>query len=324
MDRDFDVLIASDGAALEFLKKEFPQLPLVELPSYSIKYSRKGAWLKWTLLKRIPKILKAVEQERKIVHDLVDTGRIQGIISDSRWGIYNEKVPSVYITHQLNVMSGITTAVTSRRHQRIIERFDECWVPDNDGPNNLSGKLGHLKDAEFKIRYLGVLSRMRKMDLTLQNDILFLLSGPEPQRSILEDRIISDFKDLDKHMVLVRGVIKTQQMRKRIGNISVIDFLLRDELEELINASELVISRPGYTTLMDLSILGKKAFFIPTPGQNEQLYLAKRMSKLGMAPYCVQNEFSKKRLQEVNNFQGMKTDSFSVDYKELFSLFDGK
>lgn len=323
-DQNFDVLIASDGASLDFLQKEFPILPSVELPSYSIKYAKSGKHLKWALLKRIPKILRAIEEEKKRVKDLVDSGMIQGIISDNRWGVFNDMVPSVYVTHQLNVLSGITTSITSKKHQKIIERFDECWVPDTFGPNNLSGELGHLKDSQIKIRYLGILSRMRKMDLPSQYDILFLLSGPEPQRRILEEKILSQFKDQDKSMILVRGVVDSQQTRKRMGNISVVNYLLKNELEEVMNASSLVVSRPGYTTLMDLSILEKKAFFIPTPGQDEQMYLAKRMKKLRMAPYCDQNQFSIEKLQVSANFKGLKSDRQPTDYRELFGLFDSK
>jgi uncharacterized protein (TIGR00661 family) len=324
LDQDLDVLIASDGAALEFLKKELPQLPSVELPSYSIKYPRKGHYLKWALLKRVPKILKAVEEEKKRVKDLVDSGTIQGIISDNRWGVYNDSIPSVYITHQLTVLSGITTTITSKIHQRIIERFDECWVPDYSGTNNLSGDLGYINNPNFTIIYLGALSRMRKLDLPIQIDILFLLSGPEPQRSILEGIILDQFKELDRSIVLVRGVLESQQTKIRIGKIDVINYVLKNELEEILNTSGLVVSRPGYTTLMDLSILEKKAFFIPTPGQYEQVYLAKRLKELELAPFCEQDDFSIESLQEVVNFKGLKGDSQPIDYKDLFSLFNGK
>ncbi len=324
IDQDLDVLLASDGAALDFLKKEFPELPIVELPSYSIKYAKKGRHLKWALLKTIPKILSAVEEEKKIVNDLVDTGAIHGIISDNRMGVFSDKVPSVYLTHQLTVLSGITTSITSKKHQKIIERFDECWVPDYLGENNLSGKLGHLADPRFNLKYLGILSRMRKRKLPKQYDIVFLLSGPEPQRSILEDRILSEFKEFDRRIILIRGVVEHQQTKKRIGNINVVNFMLKKELEEVINASGLVVSRSGYSTLMDLSFLEKKAFFIPTPGQDEQLYLAKRMKELGMAPFCVQNEFRSESLQKVDNYTGMKNNSSPLDYGELFSLFNGK
>jgi hypothetical protein len=36
---------------------------------------------------------------------------------------------------------------------------------------------------------------------------------------------------------------------------------------------------------MDLAKLEKKAFFIPTPGQYEQLYLAKKLEEEGIAPF---------------------------------------
>jgi UDP-N-acetylglucosamine transferase subunit ALG13 len=319
-----DVIMASDGASLELLKKEFPGLPSLELPSYSIKYAKNGPLLKWALLKRIPKIIQSVKEEKKRVNDLVVLGRIQGIISDNRFGVFNELVPSVYITHQINVLSGKTTSITSKWHHNIIKQFDECWVPDNHGAKNLSGKLGHLDNKKIKLRYLGLISRMVKMDIPIQHDILFLLSGPEPQRSLLEEKILSEFKDLEKRMILIRGVVEPQQKRTRIGNINLVNFMLKDELEEYLNACSLVVSRPGYTTLLDLAALQKKAFFIPTPGQHEQLYLAKRMKELRMAPYSNQNEICIEQLGEVSKFNGMESDFEPLDHQELFSLFKGE
>jgi len=181
IEHGFEPIIASDGAALDLLKKEFPKLIYLELPSYNIEYSKKGQSLKLKLFKSIPKILKAIKVEKRVTQTIIKKYKIDGIISDNRFGVFSSKVPSVYITHQLNVLSGNTTWISTKLHQHIIKKYDECWIPDVEGKSNLSGRLGHLKHAPFPLKYLGVISRFEKSKLPVIYDLLVLLSGPEVQ-----------------------------------------------------------------------------------------------------------------------------------------------
>ena len=187
LDTSFNVILASDGVSLQLLKKEFPQLDYVELPSYNIRYPKKGKYFKASLLLKLPGINKTLKAERKMVKELVQQGQIDGIISDNRLGVYHKEVPSAFITHQINVLSGGTSKLSSKLHQRIIKRFDACFVPDVAGPINLSGKMGHPTDGSIKPKYLGLLSRMQKKEVPQKYQIMALLSGPEPQRRMLED-----------------------------------------------------------------------------------------------------------------------------------------
>lgn len=93
------------------------------------------------------------------------------------------------------------------------------------------------------------------------------------------------------------------------------------ELETVLNESEIVLSRSGYTSIMDLAKLEKKAFFIPTPGQFEQEYLAKKLEAEAIAPYCRQDEFTIEKLALVKNYKGFKFDVPQVNYEALFGLF---
>lgn len=321
----YDVLIASDGASLLLLKMEFPELPTIELPSYKIFYPKNGKLFKWKLLFKLPHIKKAIKQEKEIVAELVESGKIDGILSDNRFGVINSKVPSVFITHQLNVLTGSTSYFSSRIHQKIMKKFDECWVPDvEDIVLNLSGKLGHLKYNRFPVKHIGVLSRMKKIDLPKKYDILIILSGPEPHRTMLELKLLEEFKKSTKSILLVQGVIRVQQEWKKAGNIDIVNFMKSDELEVAINESDVIISRSGYTTIMDLTMLEKKAFFIPTPGQYEQEYLAKRLRDLGIVPSCEQDKFNEGKLDKVITYKGLKTISHQPDLNGLFSLFQSK
>lgn len=324
LNHNFKVIIASDGGALALLRKEFPNLKYIELPSYNITYPKNGKLFKWKMLLNLPKINKVISTEKEIVNRLVSEGKIQGIISDNRLGIRSEKTPSVYITHQLNVLSGNTTNISTKAHQSIINKFDECWVPDINGKFNLSGKLGHLKNPLFPIKYLGAISRMKELALPIKFDILVVLSGPEPQRTLLEEKLIKELQEKNIKVLLIQGLVNSVQKKEQLGNITRINFMESKELEKSINESELIISRSGYTTLMDLAALEKKAFFIPTPGQFEQEYLAKRMKESQMAPFCKQEDFNIEKLKEVEIYNGLSIEKQVTDYNELFSLFESE
>lgn len=326
LEHNFNVLLASDGGALLILQKEFPALDSIELPSYNITYPKKGSHFKWKILLKLPQIKKTMDTEKAIVKQLVKSGRIQGVISDNRFGVRNKEIPSVFITHQLNVLTGSTTVVTSKMHQKIIKKFDVCWVPDvADLVMNLSGKLGHLNQESFPIKHIGILSRMQKKELPKTIDILVLLSGPEPQRTILEEKLKESLKKSERNVVFVCGIVEATQSWQEFENIKMVNFMASAELEETINKSEIIISRSGYTTIMDLTVLEKKAFFIPTPGQYEQEYLAKRLKNLGIVPSCKQEKFDLKKLDKVSVYKGLKTLSNQpVNFSELFALFKGE
>lgn len=318
---NFEPVIASDGVALELLKKEFPELECLKLPGYDIEYSKKGYFLKLKLLKNSPKVINAIKAEKRATKHIVETHNIKGIISDNRLGVYNKLVPSVFITHQLQVLSGNTTWLSTKMHQKIMEKFDECWVPDTLEAPNLSGKLGHPKRSDLNIKYIGPLSRFNKLHLKAEHDVMVLLSGPEPQRTMLEEKLLHEFKGFDGKVLFVKGIVEKEQTVSKEGNMTIHNFLMGNELEKALNECDLIVSRSGYTTIMDLAKLEKKAFFIPTPGQFEQEYLAKRLEELQLVPFCKQDDFGLHQLQRVNAYDGLSIGT-DQDFGTLFSLFE--
>lgn len=319
---NLEPVLASDGDALLLLQKEFPLLKSVQLPSYNISYPKNGKNLKLKLFFQLPAIISAIRKERKMVVQLVDKENIAGIISDNRFGVYSKKVPSVYVTHQLNVLSGKTTFLSSKIHQKFIQKFDECWVPDSNGISNFSGDLGHLNKHNFNLKYIGILSRFQPKELETTNEILVLLSGPEPQRTLLENRLLKEFQNFNGSILMVRGVFSAAEINAT-NNFKIVNYLLANELEEAINQSNFVIARSGYSTIMDLAALGKMAFFIPTPGQFEQEYLAKTLQEKLIVPYAKQDEFTLAKLVDLTKYSGFKKIASVVDL-ELFKLFEGK
>ncbi|NMH87042.1 glycosyltransferase [Flavivirga algicola] len=318
----FQPIIASDGVALTLLQKEFPSLSSIELPSYNITYAKKGKHFKLKMIKDSPKLLKAIKAEKKITKVIVETHNIIGIISDNRLGVYSKKVPSVFITHQLNVLTGSTTWFSTKMHQKIIKKFNECWVPDTEGSMSLSGKLGHTDDFEILTKYIGPLSRFEKKHLNIVNDLMVLLSGPEPQRTLLEKKLLSELKNYAGKIVFVKGIMDKEQTIQIIGNMTIYNFMTSNLLEKTINQSKLILSRSGYTTIMDLTKLSKKAFFIPTPGQYEQEYLAKRLTDLELVPSCKQEDFTLDKLKNMISFKGLNAFDYHVNFKKLFNLFE--
>jgi len=317
----YNVIIASDGVALELLQKEFLHLQTVKLPSYGIEYAKKKSHFKQKMLSNIPKIVKAIRKEHKALKNIINIYKIDGVISDNRLGLYTSKVPTVFITHQLQVLSGKTTGLTTYLHKRFIKRFDECWVPDYKGSTNLSGILGHPEKKDYPVQYIGPLSRMHKESLMLCYDALVILSGPEPQRSILEKILLTELKKYNGSILFVRGLIEKEEVHNQQKNIEIVNFLTSDKLATAINSSNFVIARSGYSAIMDLAALQKKAFFIPTPGQTEQEYLAKRLKEKGIAPYSKQGDFKAEDLAKLTVYKGFEQPQEDIDLKQFFDLF---
>ena len=317
----FNPIIASDGVALALLKKEFPHLISVELPGYNISYSENGKNFKWKLIAQLPKMFRAVRNEKKEVRKLVSKYNINGIISDNRLGVHSKHVPSVFITHQLRVLSGKTSWFTTKVHTLFIAKFNQCWVPDVEKSPNLSGKLGHLEDSLKNTFYLGPLSRFEKEKLPIKHDLMVILSGPEPQRTLLEVKLIAELKTFSKPILFVKGNIEKEQKIWKEDHFTFYNFMNSEQLNTAFNESELVLCRSGYTTVMDLAKLEKKAFFIPTPGQFEQEYLARKYTKVGIAPSCNQDDFKLAMLSDVAFYKGFKNYAIEIDWNNLFSLF---
>jgi uncharacterized protein (TIGR00661 family) len=320
----FTPILASDGVALQILQKEFPHLQSLTLPSYEIEYSKNGSDFKWKLIKNSPKMIDAIFTEKKMVKKWITEYNLNGIISDNRLGVYSKKVSSVFITHQLNVLSGKTTWISSKLHQHFIKKFTECWIPDIERMPNLTGKLGHLKKNNLNFTYIGPLSRLERKNLPIKYDLMVVLSGPEPQRTLLEEKLKKEVLQFQGNVIFIKGIIEPEQKIQQEGKVTYYNFMLSNEIETAFNESALVLCRSGYTTVMDLAKLGKKAFFIPTPGQFEQEYLAKRFKRNGFAPFAKQENFEISDLKDAKLYQGLPQLKKEIHWKQLFILFEGE
>lgn len=305
-----DVWLAGEGMQKELLKTEFPDLPFLDLPGYRIKYAKTKKGLLWKMIRQWPKLRRAIQQEHLWLKKAVKQYAFDAVISDNRYGLYHSKIPCVFITHQLYIKTSMgkwTEKILRKRNYRYINRFNECWIPDLpagqagfEGEINLAGDLSHPdKKPAVPIKYIGLLSRFsysllpklseQARDGGKKNHLLIVLSGPEPQRSMLEEKIISEISHYNGTAVVVRGLPGYSSLIPSTNMIHFYNHLPAKELNDEMQKAEYIISRSGYSTVMDIVALQKKSILIPTPGQTEQEYLGEYLMKTGIAT-CIQQE----------------------------------
>ena len=277
------VLIAAEKQGLALLKKEFPQLAFLDLPGYRVKYSSQKKCFFLKMLLQYPAIQATIVKERRWLKKVVIKYAIDLVISDNRFGLYHSTVPCIFITHQLQIQTGnnFLNLLAQKINYRYIENFTGCWVPDIEKNAGIAGRLSH--PAEFPktpVTYIGTLSRFTKKDIEQKYKLLILLSGPEPQRSIFEKKLLHQLKGITVKTLLLKGLPNQQDIPMAEGDyVTIHNHLSANDLNDAIVQSDVVIARSGYSTVMDLIALQKKALLVPTPGQKEQEYLADYLSE---------------------------------------------
>jgi uncharacterized protein (TIGR00661 family) len=300
--RNAKIFIAASGNALILLRQEFPDLIFFELASYGVRY-----YSFLTLFLQLPRFLQTIRKEHGQVQKIIEEQKIELVISDNRFGCWSHKVTSVFITHQVNILMPsllrwLEPLANYFNHQ-WIKRFDRCWIPD-EPQNPITRKLS--VSGKVNTRYIGMLSRFKKTEMDKKYDLVILLSGPEPQRTIFEEKIIRQLKFSIFRMLLIRGLPGERiPLTSEIPNLTIVNHLQSADLNKVIEEAELIICRPGYSSVMDLAKLGKRAVFIPTPGQTEQEYLAGELKKNKIAFCMDQNKFKiEKAISQSKNYDG--------------------
>jgi UDP:flavonoid glycosyltransferase YjiC (YdhE family) len=314
------VIIAAAGVQKAVLQEEFPDLSFVGLPGFRLKYGKNRAFTLLKIIFTLPKILIGIKRENAWLRRFAARERLDVVISDNRYGLHGAGVFPVFITHQLAIRSSLGAAADWLLRQvnyAYIRRFSVCWVPDVEGVKNLAGLLSHpRKMPAVPVRYIGWLSRLEPAKNETVYDLLILLSGPEPQRTILEKILIGQLDEHIGRIVLVRGLPTGGAMVKAPKGVVVFDHLGSRELGRVICQSRLVLARSGYSTVMDLVQLGKKAIYIPTPGQPEQEYLGRHIEERGLGICMKQRGFV---LKKAVDRAGLLSDRAPADRNDLLS-----
>lgn len=290
-----EVVLAADGAMATVLQLEFPGLPLLKLKGYHITYSKTKGTLFSRLLLQSPKIIGVIEYEKKWIKKIVREYEIDAVISDNRFGLHHKKIPSVYITHQLHIHTGniVLSTLAQRIHYKYINHFNRCWVPDYES-DGLAGKLSHPEMMPaIPVQYLGPLSRLKKQKKEKNYDVFISLSGPEPQRSLLEKVLLPQLRKTKKKIILVRGLpLETKKLFLLNDDVTVFNHLPAEEFGHYMCQSKICISRAGYSSIMDYVSLQQEAILIPTPGQTEQEYLAQYLEDKKIFSQASPHKFS--------------------------------
>jgi len=267
------VALASDGDALIWLRSEFPDLTIYPLPELKIRYSgKKGAMA--GVVRRLPHYIKSIKRDFRAIDPIIKAEHIDLIISDNRYGVYHPNIHSVLITHQLRIVHPFGKFI-DLPFRNYLEKFDEIWIPDLPS-HVLSGELSQpMVPLSTPVIFISPQSRFSKMP-TKHSDFKYLsiISGPEPNQTQLNFALIDQLKKVKAPCAMVLTQPAKDKLRIE-DNVSVWSDLSSAEIEDLIDRSEIVICRSGYSSIMDMFRKEKKALLIPTPGQPEQIYLAK-------------------------------------------------
>ena len=298
------VIIAADEGPLAFLQKEFPDHEFIKFPGFSPKYSRSNTQV-FKMMAAFPGALRDFRRDHKTVESIVRNYNIDMVISDNRFGCWSKQVHSVFITHQLHIQVPRiwkwTTPIINLFNHSYIKKYDEVWVPDIENEPSLSGKLSHPALKGTSTKYIGHLSRFQSdnQDVTEKtNKFLVILSGPEPQRTIFEEIVLKQARQTSDNILILRAKPDSNDLLRDVPeNVSMFNHVDDEMFVQLVNSAEIIVCRGGYSSLMDLAALGRKAFLVPTPGQTEQEYLARHLGKTEGWSWCRQSEFRLDRIQ---------------------------
>jgi len=292
---DCEVLLACSGKHEALLRQEFPELTYISLPGYNIHYGKTKWEFYGKLMLQIPKIMDAIHKENEWIEYAIDAHRLDAVISDNRYGLYSDRIPSVFITHQLRIQTSLGEKADNflqKFNYHFIDEFTACWIPDTADEYNLSGILSHpAKLPAAPVTYIGPLTRFTPAASNLESKhLLVLLSGPEPQRTLLEEQLMAQLRNYKSPVLFVRGLPGNGNLPTMApAHFTMVNHLPAAELETAIKEASFVIGRCGYSTVMDLVALQKKSILIPTPGQTEQEYLAAHLTASGIA-FCIQQD----------------------------------
>ena len=325
LERGWELSLAAEGNIAALLTKEFPQLRVLPLKGYRITYPNKGALFISKILLQVPKIIRSISHEHRWLDQQLDTNHWDLIISDNRYGLYTSRTRTVFITHQLGIISGfgrLGDILLRNMLYRWVNRFNTCWIPDAEGKINIAGKLSHPLSMPNHFAFIGPLSRLDKKPPLTEGHLLVLLSGPEPQRTILENKIIHQLSDIDEAVVFVRGLPSGAPLLKNKDRIRFENHLDANALSEELSTAKAVICRSGYSSVMDLLKLKKRALLIPTPGQTEQVYLAKHLGALHWFVVQEQSQLDLKKgidsaLSQTIEFPALDFEAFKKAFADL-------
>lgn len=313
------IFICASGAALDLLKLECAYAQFIEDIPLHLTYGSSKRNTIFKLLIKMPSFAWFVFNEHQLLKKLVKQHQIDLVIADNRYGFYHKHVSCFLITHQLNIKVPFGASLVNFLNHYFIRKFNKCLVPDFEASDlALAGELSRNHKLQNVI-YIGPLSRANRAVSELNNKapVLYLLSGLEPQRTILEEIIIKYHAQQPHQAILIRGTERALKKIKPQQNLIVYELCNAKQLQSLVAACKYVVCRSGYSSIIDLVAWQKNAVLIPTPGQSEQEYLAQYLSDKKWFYSSQQANFFRFNEAEMEGFQCPPNKALTPNFKEL-------
>jgi len=283
VDDGHEVHVVTSGRALSMVKREVSGVKAVhDLPDYPSPYTGSKITFYAKFLTSLPGLFKGIRVEHEAVEGLHRRLKFDRVISDNRYGVHLDRVPSYLMTHQMRFLAPKNIKTFEKKSEKFVadfsDKFEKYLIPDEE-TGDLTGVLSH--DLELvgrkKIEYVGILTDFRPVDIEQDIDVFVSISGPEPQRTKFEKLAMAQLGKLkDKKIVVSRGISDSKAKVRTVKGVEVHDYMSAGKRARFLSRSDVVLTRSGYSTLMDLAAMGKKAILVPTPGQTEQEYLARK------------------------------------------------
>lgn len=259
------VIIACNDEQKAILILYFPENVFIAHEGYPFKFSGKGRF-GLDLIKSSNRLRARHKAECHETEQMVKEHRIDVVVSDHRYGFRCESITSVFVTHQVQLPVKWYEVVAQILHKSLLKKFDCVWVLDYRD-HRLAGNLSK-NNASLSVDYLGAVSRFEiydKFEGEKLNSVV-IVSGPSVYGQQFIDGLTPDDETSKLYRVIAKKDINIPLRFARLeGN-----WLEKDK--EVIKAKR-IISRTGYSTIMDIDYLKCEGELTATPGQREQEYL---------------------------------------------------
>ncbi|MCQ2106147.1 MAG: glycosyl transferase family 28 [Fibrobacter sp.] len=296
-----EVELAVVKSNAKLLRGIFPELRQRLAPSYNIVYPKHGYNMGLWLAKNGAHLNSVIRFEHRYVEEMVERHHYDVVLSDNRFGFYSRKAKSIYMTHQRRIafppaLSALES-VGMMWHASVMRHFDEVWVPDIPEEPGYAGNMSHVRYCPRSVRYVGALSRFENApseneggtlleSIPLENPqykFVAVVSGVEPARSRFEKKLAEAFAGIPGRHLIIQGRPAAGIKTWTEGNVDFCTHLQDAAFSAAVRGAEHVVSRGGYSTVMDMAVLGASCIFVPTPGQYEQVILGRNLARAGFA-----------------------------------------
>lgn len=350
-----EVELAVVRANASFFREVFPGLRQRLAPSYNIVYPKYGFNMALWLLKNSAHLNRVMRFEHRYAEEMVARHGYDLLFSDNRFAFYSNRVHSVYMTHQRRIAFppalSAFEGVGIRWHASLMGNFDEVWVPDVESAPGYAGALSHLpamrrSERFLAVKFIGPLSRFDELADGLKADslkadslkagslkagskcagkyrVVAVISGVEPARTQFENRLRDILRDVPGNHLMILGKPQAPRRHWTEGNIEFVTHLPTDDFANAVRNADWVVSRGGYSTVMDMAYLGAKCIFVPTPGQYEQVVLARDLVNADHAACIPANRLSVESLLDAfkKNVELPRPESSELLERTVANLF---